>query len=117
MVKRLAQVRDFADRLVRAGAVMILPKGRERRQRVEKLAWRGPHAVSWMNGAKQHGAHRLTFDDLRGVTKHGVYFLRGSHIVGYLLREASAEPKHRSGLFGMNGHLAPAVHTPHSRRE
>ena len=110
-------MRAFANRLVKAGAVMIVPQGRDRRQPVAKLIWRGAHALSWIAGADHGAAHRLRFDDLRGVTKHGVYFLRGNHVVGYLLQAASLQPHGRAGVFSHRLDGAPVGHPLHHHRE
>lgn len=110
-------MRAFANRLVKAGAVMIVPQGRDRRQPVAKLSWRGAHALSWIAGADHGAAHRLTFDDLRGVTRHGVYFLRGSHVVAYLLQKASLQPHRHGGLFSHSLNGAAPAHLAHRHRE
>lgn len=116
-MERLAHVRAFANRLVKAGAVMIVPQGRDHRQRVAKLIWRSAHALSWVAGSDHSAAHRLTFDDLRGVTKHGVYFLRGSHVVGYLLHAAALEPHRRGGFFSHGIDGAASAHLARSPRQ
>jgi hypothetical protein len=94
----LNEVRKFAERLVKSGAVMVLPGERVHWRAVARLSWRGRNCVSWFaaGGHDQTTPHRLTFDDIRGVTKHGVCFLRGDHVVAYLSTAESTQPRTRA---------------------
>jgi hypothetical protein len=83
---RESLAKEFAARLIRAGAVLTVPGPPACRKLVGDLRWEQEGRLLWFAafGDKPTDAGYLDFDETHIIERCGIYFLKNGSVVGYL---------------------------------